>query len=78
MMFAYRRVNTSTLVKGLGTGDLMLPGIWDRNSDSEIPRGSPCGNRERESHPKQIFYHFVSSHAQQKSAYWSTAWWFQT
>ena len=25
---------------------------------------SPCGNRERESHPKQIFYHFVSSHAQ--------------
>ena len=37
----------------------------DRNSDSEIPLVA-LWEPELESHPKQIFYRFVSSHAQPK------------
>ena len=37
----------------------------DRNSDSEIPQVASW-EPELESHPKQIFYHFLSSHAQPK------------
>ena len=50
---------------GEGSWNGWFDAAGDRNSDSEIPLVA-LWEPELESHPKQIFYHFVSSHAQPK------------
>ena len=68
MMFAYRRVNTSTLVKGLGMGDLfLLPGIATLTLKSPW---SPCGNQNWSPIPSRFSIILCHHTLNQKSAYW--------